>query len=282
MAIRFLPNDPLAVDVLPLAGAAAAAGAARARRPRSATRRRPRGPLRDRQHGVPVLAVPGSRAGRRWRRGGRSPPRPPPGRTASACCRSSTTPGPGLERPLRPRGRGSSSLRRPTPGRPTRRRARTPWPTRSGHALLDAVRPELWESVYTEPAAFHEAFADCMALLVGLFDAASRQALLRAAGCARRTSSRASPRTWPRASGPSTAPTDPQSLPRRALNTLQWEIPVNLPPFGPPRRAHAGGAQLRPGLHRLLLRHRLQHLRGAADARTSRRSSRPRRPRAGS
>ena len=27
---------------------------------------------------------------------------------------------------------------------------------------------------------------------------------------------------------------DPQSLPRRALNTLQWEIPVNLPPAGPP------------------------------------------------
>jgi hypothetical protein len=104
-----------------------------------------------------------------------------------------------------------------------------------GHALLDAMRPELWESVYTETAAFHEAFADCMALLVSLFDTASRQALLQGSAQLR---------------GPNFVESlaedvaegvrlengadDPQSLPRRALNTLQWEIPVNLPPAGPP------------------------------------------------
>ena len=51
----------------------------------------------------------------------------------------------------------------------------------AGHAFLDAIRPELWDSVYTEVAAYHEAFADCIALLVGFFDSQSRQALLQGA-----------------------------------------------------------------------------------------------------
>lgn len=47
-----------------------------------------------------------------------------------------------------------------------------------GHAVLDSIRPELWDSTSVEPAAFHEAFADCLALLVGLFDKPTRLALL--------------------------------------------------------------------------------------------------------
>ncbi len=47
-----------------------------------------------------------------------------------------------------------------------------------GHAVLDSIRPELWDSTSVEPAAFHEAFADCLALLVGLFDKPTRVALL--------------------------------------------------------------------------------------------------------
>ena len=36
-----------------------------------------------------------------------------------------------------------------------------------GHALLDAVRPELWDSNFPEPNAFHEAFGDCVAPVDG-------------------------------------------------------------------------------------------------------------------
>jgi len=48
-----------------------------------------------------------------------------------------------------------------------------------GHALLDAVRPELWDSNFTEPNAFHEAFGDCIALLTALADLDTRKALLK-------------------------------------------------------------------------------------------------------
>jgi hypothetical protein len=104
-----------------------------------------------------------------------------------------------------------------------------------GHALLDAMRSELWESVYTETAAFHEAFADCMALLVSLFDAPSRQVLLPG-GVQLRTANFLESLAEDVAEGVrlENGPNDPQSLPRRALNTLQGEIPVNLPPIGPP------------------------------------------------
>ncbi len=104
-----------------------------------------------------------------------------------------------------------------------------------GHALLDAMRPELWESVYTETAAFHEAFADCMALLVSLFDAPSRQPLLQS-GVHLRAANFLESLAEDVAEGVRLAngPNDPQALPRRALNTLQWEIPVNLPPAAPP------------------------------------------------
>jgi hypothetical protein len=103
-----------------------------------------------------------------------------------------------------------------------------------GHALLDALRPELWDSVYTETAAFHEAFADCMALLVGLFDAPSRQAVLDAD--ALRVANFLEGVAEDVAGGIRLehGPGHPQSLPRHALNTLQWEIPINLPPVGPP------------------------------------------------
>jgi hypothetical protein len=103
-----------------------------------------------------------------------------------------------------------------------------------GHALLDAVRPELWESVYTETASFHEAFADCLALLVGLSDQATRQAIL--AGPGLRAPNVVESLAEDVAAGilADAGAADPQSVPRRALNTLQWEIPVNLPPFGPP------------------------------------------------
>jgi hypothetical protein len=37
-----------------------------------------------------------------------------------------------------------------------------------GHAVLDALRPELWDATFTEVAAFHESFGDISALLTAL------------------------------------------------------------------------------------------------------------------
>ena len=104
-----------------------------------------------------------------------------------------------------------------------------------GHALLDALRPDLWGSVYTEGAAFHEAFADSIALLVSVFDAPCRDALLRG-GSQLRGPNFLEAVSEDVADGirREDGPQHPQSLPRRALNALRWEIPINLPPSGPP------------------------------------------------
>ena len=50
----------------------------------------------------------------------------------------------------------------------------------AGHAFLDAIRPELWDSNLPEPNAFHEAFGDCVAILTALADRDVRRALLKA------------------------------------------------------------------------------------------------------
>jgi hypothetical protein len=48
----------------------------------------------------------------------------------------------------------------------------------AGHAFLDTLRPDLWDSPFTEHGAFHEAFGDCIALLTAFFDQPTRKALL--------------------------------------------------------------------------------------------------------
>lgn len=106
----------------------------------------------------------------------------------------------------------------------------------AGHAFADAVRPDLWHSVYPEVAAFHEAFGDCVALLTALDDRQVRESLLREA-----------PFLWNANFVERTAedladgilqafgPGHPASQPRRALNWHQWQLPSTLPYSGPPQ-----------------------------------------------
>ena len=103
-----------------------------------------------------------------------------------------------------------------------------------GHALLDAVRPELWGSPFPEIAAFHEAFGDCMALLVGFFDAPSRQALIQNGQLRAANFLEAVAEDVADGARLEFGANDPQSVPRHALNTLQWKLPADLPPFGLP------------------------------------------------
>ncbi len=104
-----------------------------------------------------------------------------------------------------------------------------------GHALLDTIRPDLWDSNLTEPNAFHEAFGDCVAILTALFDRETRKALLAHS---------------PDLSNPNfvegTAEdlsdgvrrqfgaNHPAAAPRRALNNFKWQLPTTLPPHAPP------------------------------------------------
>ena len=98
-----------------------------------------------------------------------------------------------------------------------------------GHALLDSVRPELFQSMLPEVNAFHEAFGDCVAMLTALADADTRVTVLRAtpdlsqpnfveagseylSDAIRRQFGNVSP-----------------SKPRRALNDYQWQLPSTLP-----------------------------------------------------
>jgi hypothetical protein len=102
-----------------------------------------------------------------------------------------------------------------------------------GHALLDALRPDLWDSSYTEPAAFHEAFADCFALLAGLSDAETRRAHLRWPALRQRNFLEAiaedvSNGVWREDAQ------NPHAEPRHAFNDLVWQIPIRLKKLAAP------------------------------------------------
>lgn len=47
-----------------------------------------------------------------------------------------------------------------------------------GHAILDAIRPDLWDTKLPEAESFHEAFGDCLAMLNALSQVAIRRHLI--------------------------------------------------------------------------------------------------------
>ena len=101
-----------------------------------------------------------------------------------------------------------------------------------GHGLLDAIRPDLWDTPFLEVNAFHEAFGDCLAMLTALHDPPSRAALLRR-GLGRRNFVE----TW--GEGLAAAirrdqPSHNAAVPRRALNTFCWQLPTSLAVQGGP------------------------------------------------
>lgn len=87
-----------------------------------------------------------------------------------------------------------------------------------GHALLDALRPELWDIQFIEVAAFHESFGDCIALLSALADKDIRKDIVAGNGLNRRNHVE----TW---GGQLAWLMGPGNLPRQMLNDLQWHFP---------------------------------------------------------
>jgi hypothetical protein len=105
----------------------------------------------------------------------------------------------------------------------------------TGHAVLDALTPWMWDAASAEIAAFHESFGDVTALLSGLRLASLREQVIGETGGELSRSSRLSRLAeqlgWAvRQVAPSSA--DPDCL-RNASNVFFYRDPVALPPSGP-------------------------------------------------
>lgn len=104
-----------------------------------------------------------------------------------------------------------------------------------GHGLLDSIRPELFNSFYTEAGALHEAFGDCMAFLTAIADRRTREALLAVTsdlGSGNFVEATAEDLSdgVRRALGSQ----HNASAPRHLLNSFKFQIPSTLPTDGPP------------------------------------------------
>jgi hypothetical protein len=105
-----------------------------------------------------------------------------------------------------------------------------------GHALLDSIRPDLWHSNYTEISAFHEGFADCVALLTVLNDKPTRVKLLKVTKDLSKPSFVETLAEDVAAAIKAThGATHPSAEPRHALNKFKWALPQNLPEVAPPK-----------------------------------------------
>lgn len=104
-----------------------------------------------------------------------------------------------------------------------------------GHAVLDAVRPQLWDAASLEVAAFHESFADISAMLSGLHLLSVRKGVLadtsRRISRSSRMSRLAEQLGWAvRQIKPDAV--DPDCL-RNAVNSFFYRPPEYLPPSAP-------------------------------------------------
>lgn len=104
-----------------------------------------------------------------------------------------------------------------------------------GHAILDSLRPDLWNSAFPEHGAFHESFGDCVALLSALRDHGIRADLLRANGSVDNPNFvEATAEDLCDAVRRTFGPDHPAAKPRHALNKFVWKLPTLLPTVGGP------------------------------------------------
>jgi hypothetical protein len=104
-----------------------------------------------------------------------------------------------------------------------------------GHAVLDSVKPQLWDAASIEVAAFHESFADCSAILSNLRLPSLRDDVLRETGglvaMASRLSRLAEDLGWAiRQLIPDAVSAD---CLRSAVNSFYYRAPASLPPRAP-------------------------------------------------
>jgi hypothetical protein len=105
-----------------------------------------------------------------------------------------------------------------------------------GHAVLDAIRPDLWDAPHFEVAAFHEAFGDLASIGIAFAEPAVVQAVLQETGGALQESNLVSRVAEELAAaararfGPGVAL--PGAL-RDAVNSFAWSDPSRLPESAP-------------------------------------------------
>lgn len=105
----------------------------------------------------------------------------------------------------------------------------------AGHAILDALRPDLWSVNLLEVGAFHEAFGDVTAIVTALRDRKTREALLA-------RSPKLDQPNFVEAIGEDLAAGIRRAYgagfsaaqPRQALNTFRWQLPETMPRNGGP------------------------------------------------
>ena len=104
-----------------------------------------------------------------------------------------------------------------------------------GHALLDAIKPELWDVASIEAAAFHEAFGDVSAVLSALQLQSLREAALEETNSRVYRSSRVS--RLAEQMGWAVRQFDPSAVDhdclRNAVNSFFYRDPESLPPTAP-------------------------------------------------
>jgi len=102
-----------------------------------------------------------------------------------------------------------------------------------GHALLDTIRPELWDANFLEAAAFHEAFGDCVAMLTALADSSMRKALARKATLGKKNFVETFGEELAWMALKMFGAQENSAKPRQALNKYDWALPSTLPGNGP-------------------------------------------------
>jgi hypothetical protein len=104
----------------------------------------------------------------------------------------------------------------------------------AGHAFLDVIRPDLFDTPYLETNAFHEAFGDCIAILTSLADPDVRAALLkRDRELAKANFVETLMESLANATKDAT-PRANDALARRGKNKYRWVLPTELPDDGSP------------------------------------------------
>ena len=104
----------------------------------------------------------------------------------------------------------------------------------TGHAFLDAIRPDLWNALFGEQGAFHESFGDCIAILTALEDRATRQTLVTGNQLRQRNFVETTGEDLSHAIAALVGLDHNAADPRRAFNTHQWALPASLPVRGGP------------------------------------------------
>jgi hypothetical protein len=105
----------------------------------------------------------------------------------------------------------------------------------AGHAILDALRPDLWAVNLLEVGGFHEAFGDVTAIVTALADRKTREVLLKLAPKLDKANFvEATAEELSEAIRQFYGPGFSASQPRRALNTFTWQLPQTMPKTGGP------------------------------------------------